>query len=56
MPTVAIDWCWQLIKSIDRTLKEVASYEKEIVDQTNKIETMRENGRDSHDIKQQVLQ
>eukprot|EP00285_Hemiselmis_virescens_P006873 CAMPEP_0173387174 /NCGR_PEP_ID=MMETSP1356-20130122/9705_1 /TAXON_ID=77927 ORGANISM="Hemiselmis virescens, Strain PCC157" /NCGR_SAMPLE_ID=MMETSP1356 /ASSEMBLY_ACC=CAM_ASM_000847 /LENGTH=111 /DNA_ID=CAMNT_0014343683 /DNA_START=22 /DNA_END=357 /DNA_ORIENTATION=+ len=42
-------WCC----AVGRTAKELASYEKEIKDQTDKIEKMRAEEADFHDIKQQ---
>ncbi len=37
-----------------RTIKELASYDKEIKDQSTKIQKMKDESKDSHDIKQQV--
>jgi len=41
-------------RRVGRTAKENQSYDKEIVSQTEKIEKMRADGKDFHDIKQQV--
>ncbi len=39
---------------LNRTIKELASYDKEIKDQSTKIQKMKDESKDSHDIKQQV--
>ena len=43
---------------VKRMMKEVASYEKEVVDNEAKVQKMRDDGKDSYDIKKQeeVLQ
>eukprot|EP00286_Rhodomonas_abbreviata_P008622 CAMPEP_0181331656 /NCGR_PEP_ID=MMETSP1101-20121128/24630_1 /TAXON_ID=46948 /ORGANISM="Rhodomonas abbreviata, Strain Caron Lab Isolate" /LENGTH=134 /DNA_ID=CAMNT_0023441155 /DNA_START=10 /DNA_END=415 /DNA_ORIENTATION=+ len=38
---------------VKRTTKELASYEKEIDTQSTKVESMKSDGKDAHDIKQQ---
>ena len=40
---------------ICRLGKEKIMYEKEVIDQGNKIEKMKEEGKDEYDIKKQVL-
>ena len=40
---------------VNRTMKDTASYSKEIVEEKAKIEKMKTEGAEEHDIKQMVL-
>jgi hypothetical protein len=42
------------LNDVLRTIKEISSYDKEIKDQSAKIQKMKDESKDSHDIKQQV--
>ena len=47
--------CLTVWNAVFRTIKEISSYDKEIKDQSTKIQKMKDESKDSHDIKQQVV-